>query len=201
VRKVGLRSQHDIDSGASVHMEIDESRDQHCIAEIDNCRVRARFVGSARRNSSDPPLLDFEQRVLNLFEWRVEPMSRIDSYHENRNYKDDLMVAAAAISDNVPMKNANNAAGRAEMLQYGAQKRPTAITSQNVIIQWQSGDSSRGAVSSLRPFCTVGEWLSLVEHLVRDQGVGGSNPLSPTNLFKHLNCTSGFPSTLMVSIL
>src|SRR5207249_10874841 len=30
---------------------------------------------------------------------------------------------------------------------------------------------------------TVGEWLSLVEHLVRDQGVGGSNPLSPTILF------------------
>jgi hypothetical protein len=33
---------------------------------------------------------------------------------------------------------------------------------------------------------TVGEWLSLVEHLVRDQGVGGSNPLSPTNSFKQL---------------
>jgi hypothetical protein len=47
----------------------------------------------------------------------------------------------------------------------------------------------------------VGEWLSLVEHLVRDQGVGGSNPLSPTILFKHLNWTSGFPSTSMVSIL
>ena len=29
---------------------------------------------------------------------------------------------------------------------------------------------------------SVGEWLSLVEHLVRDQGVGGSNPLSPTIL-------------------
>src|SRR4051812_27650977 len=28
----------------------------------------------------------------------------------------------------------------------------------------------------------VGEWLSLVEHLVRDQGVGGSNPLSPTKI-------------------
>src|SRR4030095_8175857 len=28
-----------------------------------------------------------------------------------------------------------------------------------------------------------GAWLSLVEHLVRDQGVGGSNPLAPTNLF------------------
>ena len=34
---------------------------------------------------------------------------------------------------------------------------------------------------------SVGEWLSLVEHLVRDQGVGGSNPLSPTNLFKRLS--------------
>src|SRR6185312_15281927 len=33
----------------------------------------------------------------------------------------------------------------------------------------------------------VGEWLSLVEHLVRDQGVGGSNPLSPTNLFNNLH--------------
>jgi hypothetical protein len=43
----------------------------------------------------------------------------------------------------------------------------------------------------------VGEWLSLVEHLVRDQGVGGSNPLSPTNLFKQMNSTSGFPSTAL----
>src|SRR5215469_16507323 len=32
----------------------------------------------------------------------------------------------------------------------------------------------------------VGEWLSLVEHLVRDQGVGGSNPLSPTILSHNL---------------
>ena len=30
---------------------------------------------------------------------------------------------------------------------------------------------------------SVGAWLSLVEHLVRDQGVGGSNPLAPTILF------------------
>ena len=41
----------------------------------------------------------------------------------------------------------------------------------------------------------VGEWLSLVEHLVRDQGVGGSNPLSPTNIFNNLNDTSGFTAT------
>ena len=32
-------------------------------------------------------------------------------------------------------------------------------------------------------------------NLVRDQGVGGSNPLSPTNLFKHINNISGFSST------
>ncbi len=34
-----------------------------------------------------------------------------------------------------------------------------------------------------------------VWNLVRDQGVGGSNPLSPTNIFKHINCISGFSST------
>jgi hypothetical protein len=37
--------------------------------------------------------------------------------------------------------------------------------------------------SRMNALTSVGEWLSLVEHLVRDQGVGGSNPLSPTNLF------------------
>jgi hypothetical protein len=36
--------------------------------------------------------------------------------------------------------------------------------------------------SRMKRLTSVGEWLSLVEHLVRDQGVGGSNPLSPTNL-------------------
>ena len=34
--------------------------------------------------------------------------------------------------------------------------------------------------SRMKGLTLVGEWLSLVEHLVRDQGVGGSNPLSPT---------------------
>ena len=40
------------------------------------------------------------------------------------------------------------------------------------------------------PQTTIGEWLSLVEHLVRDQGVGGSNPLSPTNLNQLLRLTA-----------
>src|SRR3954466_12859993 len=38
----------------------------------------------------------------------------------------------------------------------------------------------------------VGEWLSLVEHLVPDQGVGGSNPLSPTNISLALSLFSHF---------
>jgi hypothetical protein len=44
----------------------------------------------------------------------------------------------------------------------------------------------------------VGEWLSLVEHLVRDQGVGGSNPLSPTNfhlVFARVLDARRFPSS------
>ena len=38
-------------------------------------------------------------------------------------------------------------------------------------------------------FC-FGEWLSLVEHLVRDQGVGGSNPLAPTTVKSILHSSS-----------
>src|SRR6266849_6264936 len=40
---------------------------------------------------------------------------------------------------------------------------------------------SAHVVPAIGQFDHVGEWLSLVEHLVRDQGVGGSNPLAPTN--------------------
>jgi hypothetical protein len=40
-----------------------------------------------------------------------------------------------------------------------------------------------------------------LSNLVRDQGVGGSNPLSPTIIFNEINCISGFPSTSMVSKL
>jgi len=31
-----------------------------------------------------------------------------------------------------------------------------------------------------------GDWRPKPEHLVRDQGVGGSNPLSPTNKINNL---------------
>ncbi len=38
--------------------------------------------------------------------------------------------------------------------------------------------------------CFVGAWLRLVEHRVRDAGVGGSNPLAPTNKIKGLRLFS-----------
>ena len=37
----------------------------------------------------------------------------------------------------------------------------------------------------------VGAWLSLVEHLVRDQGVGGSNPLAPIFGFNEMASALG----------
>src|SRR5262249_24388494 len=48
--------------------------------------------------------------------------------------------------------------------------------------QCECGDTRQvnRACSKISNLRLVGEWLSLVEHLVRDQGVGGSNPLSPT---------------------
>ncbi len=36
----------------------------------------------------------------------------------------------------------------------------------------------------ISPFFTVGMWLSLVEHSVRDAGVGSSNLLIPTSINK-----------------
>jgi hypothetical protein len=57
--------------------------------------------------------------------------------------------------------------------------------------------------SRMKRLTLVGEWLSLVEHLVRDQGVGGSNPLSPTNFieeFEFLNIRFGFGVTAVLPI-
>ena len=70
------------------------------------------------------------------------------------------------------------------MLQHAAERNePIAGIVQDVIINIVL-KPARACVSFLlaQTYEFVGEWLSLVEHLVRDQGVGGSNPLSPTNL-------------------
>ena len=43
-----------------------------------------------------------------------------------------------------------------------------------------------GEVQKTAEYYGFGEWRSLVAHIVRDDGVGGSNPLSPT--IKSLEC-------------
>ena len=79
------------------------------------------------------------------------------------------MVFALRVSDKSPRANLHAPGG-------------TSSESLNVIICSQTAVAIEGATYSLLvSLINVGEWLSLVEHLVRDQGVGGSNPLSPTN--------------------
>ncbi len=50
------------------------------------------------------------------------------------------------------------------------------------------------AVFYFRCAVSVGKWLSLVEHSVRDAGVGGSNPLFPTIDLKRNFILSGWNS-------
>ena len=63
-----------------------------------------------------------------------------------------------------------------------AAMRAQSITRQNAILMLSTSPQRSLLWLAAILAGQVGEWLSLVEHLVRDQGVGGSNPLSPTNL-------------------
>ena len=47
----------------------------------------------------------------------------------------------------------------------------------------------------------IGAWLSLVEHLLREQGVGGSNPLAPTIFFLKIlpSQSSGLAYTVSIA--
>ncbi len=68
--------------------------------------------------------------------------------------------------------------------------------------------ASRISTSASHRILTIGAWLSLVEHQVRDQGVGGSNPLAPTKIqnmdsavaAKSLYCFSFLPVLSRVSL-
>ena len=66
---------------------------------------------------------------------------------------------------------------RADPCRYRCYNSVVEKLSANLQFLYTGGIFTRSVVSY-----PVGEWLSLVEHLVRDQGVGGSNPLSPTIL-------------------
>ena len=63
-----------------------------------------------------------------------------------------------------------------------------------------------GAENPVKPWSVTQSQAKRINEIalllfLRDQGVGGSNPLSPTNFFKHLKRTSGFPSTALWSVL
>ena len=82
------------------------------------------------------------------------------------------------------------AAGRspAVAIQSGSQGLSCNSSDSATLVQAHSRGQTRQAAPqryALQPM--FGEWLSLVEHLVRDQGVGGSNPLSPTILINNLH--------------
>ena len=51
----------------------------------------------------------------------------------------------------------------------------------------------------LPQFSPVGAWLSLVEHSVRDRGVGGSNPLAPTNSDPGISSPDPLPAHSLAS--
>ena len=53
----------------------------------------------------------------------------------------------------------------------------------------------RRLFSPLQSHPAAGAWLSLAEHLVRDQGVAGSNPAAPTRPVPQTVPADGFPKT------
>ncbi len=61
--------------------------------------------------------------------------------------------------------------------------RTSAAEGSGSVTLWRASAARMSSAFAFRIaiIAYFGEWLSLVEHLVRDQGVGGSNPLSPTN--------------------
>src|SRR6266852_3283991 len=87
-----------------------------------------------------------------------------------------------AINSRFPETGTGNNSARIGVCSRQRVRPAQLIPSRRVLYCLSSSRHVVPVVAVIQP--SVGEWLSLVEHLVRDQGVGGSNPLSPTNLFK-----------------
>jgi hypothetical protein len=85
---------------------------------------------------------------------------------------------------------------RADPCRYRCYNSAVEKPSANLQFLYTGGIFTRSVVSY-----PVGEWLSLVEHLVRDQGVGGSNPLSPTISFQSLRILAYLESEPLVRFL
>src|SRR5689334_17383919 len=74
-------------------------------------------------------------------------------------------------------------------LRYGGTGRrplglPVEVVLGSALRRFPSGVDLRSILST-----PVGAWLSLVEHSVRDRGVGGSNPLAPTKTSRSIPVT------------
>ena len=85
-RQLGWRGPHDIEAGAAVHVNIDETGREDGVGKIvrNVNRSTVAFLGisrsSARGNGGDHPVLDKEERVLYLFLRRVETIGAEDDH-------------------------------------------------------------------------------------------------------------------------
>ena len=97
---------------------------------------------------------------------------------------------AARRRSDTPSRSGTQEAFRGELHRgsgRNSRDRRSAISDPKTICRKAFSALAGAKTRRYKPPPQVGVWLSLVEHCVRDAGVGGSNPLTPTILSK------GFP--------
>ena len=78
MRQFGGRGPHDIEAGAAVHVNVDETRREDgagkVFGKIDHGGVARNFLLSPRGNGGDEAVLNKQERILYLFLRRIETM-------------------------------------------------------------------------------------------------------------------------------
>ena len=78
-RQLAGRGPHEIDAGAAVHVNVDETRRQdglgEAVREIDHPRILRNFPLSARGDGGDEAVLNKKERVFYFFLRRIETIS------------------------------------------------------------------------------------------------------------------------------
>src|SRR5258708_19882968 len=166
-------------------MKINKARDENRIviiaSQIDCGGTHWNFPLTSRGNFRDQAVLDKHERILDLFLRRIEAFG---AENDHIAFARDQFVArsqcdpsrASSVYAKRPFGQSERTRGKPGC--YNRCCLPKILRRRTTFV----------AVIAT----SVGEWLSLGEHLVRDQGVGGSNPLSPTNLFQELTSILGF---------
>ena len=84
MRQFGGRGPHDIESGAAVHVNVDETRREDGVGKvfgkIDHHRMLRDFLLSSRGNGRDQAVLNKQERVLYLFLRRIEAIGAEDNH-------------------------------------------------------------------------------------------------------------------------